>query len=172
MNNTKLSYALHYQSQGLIPIPLFGVVDSVCSCAKGSTCESTGKHPRVKRATAIAATAENWKTWCAAWPEMNLGILTGSDTGVFVVDIDPRHNGDTSLKALFSIHGAFPATVTASTGGGGTHYLFQIPAGTTIRNSAGDEAGNAGIAPGLDVRGNGGLIVVEPSTTKGAYSWN
>ncbi len=166
MNTTKLSYALHYQSQGFTPIPLFGVVDGVCSCDKGSTCESTGKHPRVKRQTAIDATEEKWKTWCAVWPEMNIGILTGSDTGVFVVDIDPRHNGDTSLKELFSKYGAFPATVTASTGGGGTHYLFKIPAGITIRNSA------SNLGAGVDIRGDGGLIVVAPSTTKGAYSWN
>ena len=172
MNTTKLSYALHYQSQGLTPIPLYGVVGGVCSCDKGTACESSGKHPRIKRATAIAATVEKWQTWCAVWPEMNLGILTGNDTGIFVVDIDPRHNGDTSLKELFSKYGAFPTALSANTGGGGTHYLFQIPAGSTIRNSAGDEAGNAGIAPGFDVRGNGGFIVVEPSTTKGAYTWN
>jgi len=59
-----------------------------------------------------------------------------------------------------------PITLTANTGGGGTHYLFQIPAGSTIRNSASD------IAPGIDIRGDGGLIVVAPSTTQGTYTWN
>lgn len=97
---------------------------------------------------------------------MNIGILTGSDTGIFVVDIDPRHSGDESLKTLEATYGSLPATLSANTGGGGTHYLFQIPAGQVIRNSAGD------IAPGIDMRGNGGLIVVEPSTTTGAYKWN
>jgi len=97
---------------------------------------------------------------------MNIGILTGSDTGVFVLDVDPRHGGDESLKTLEAAHGNLPITLTAKTGGGGIHYLFQIPAGQTIRNSA------SNLASGLDIRGEGGLIVVAPSTTQGAYSWN
>lgn len=164
--NTKFDYALHYLAQGLTPIPLYGVVaGGVCTCDKSAACESSGKHPRVKRQTAIDATEEKWQSWCAAWPEMNLGILTGRDTGVFVVDIDPRHGGDKSLEKLFSEHGNFPVTLSASTGGGGTHYLFSIPAGITVRNSA------SNLGEGIDIRGNGGLIVVEPSATAGSYKW-
>lgn len=164
--NTKFDYALHYLAQGLTPIPLYGVVaGGVCTCDKSAACESSGKHPRVKRQTAIDATKEKWQRWCAAWPEMNLGILTGTDTGVLVVDIDPRHGGDKSLEKLFSEHGNFPVTLSASTGGGGTHYLFSIPAGITVRNSA------SNLGEGIDIRGNGGLIVVEPSATAGSYKW-
>lgn len=166
MNNTIIEYAQHYLAQGLTPIPLYGLVSGACTCPAGNQCTSAGKHPRVKRQDAIGATGQDWVRWFKSWPDMNIGILSGSDTGVLVLDIDPRHGGDASLTTLEATHGKLPATLTANTGGGGTHYVFQIPQGMTIKNSAGD------IAPGLDVRGNGGLIVVEPSTTQGAYTWN
>ena len=159
-------YISHYRAQGMIPIPLHGIVSGTCTCDKGKKCTSGGKHPRVIRKDAIDATEQQWANWIKSWPDMNIGILTGSDTGICVVDIDPRHGGDESLKALVAQHGSLPITLSANTGGGGIHYLFQIPPGQTIRNSAGV------IAPGIDIRGDGGLIVVEPSTTKGKYKWN
>lgn len=166
MKNAKFEYVQHYRTQGLTPIPLHGLVSGACTCPAGDQCTSAGKHPRVKRQDAIDATGQDWARWFKSWPDMNIGILTGSDTEVMVLDIDPRHGGDDSLEKLEATHGNLPATLTANTGGGGTHYLFQIPQGMTIKNSAGD------IAPGLDIRGDGGLIVVAPSTTQGAYSWN
>ena len=46
---------------------------------------------------------------------------------------------------------------------GGMHYLFTYPAGQNIRNWAGK------LAEGLDVRGEGGYIVVPPSATTRPY---
>lgn len=166
MSNTIIEYVEHYLAQGLTPIPLHGVASGACSCKNGNQCTSAGKHPRINRQAAIDATVQHWERWLESWPDMNIGILTGNDTGVFVLDIDPRHGGDASLATLEAACGKLPTTLAARTGGGGIHYLFQIPRGVTIKNSAGS------IAPGLDIRGDGGLIVVEPSTTQGAYSWN
>lgn len=171
MNITKTDYVLHYHHEGLTPIPVHDVASGVCSCHEGKACTSSGKHPRVKRQQAIEADGSTWQGWLQEWPNMNLGILTGDDSGVFAVDIDPRHGGDKSLEALIETHGQLPETALANTGGGGTHYLFLIPKGVTIKNSAGDERGSRGIAPGIDIRGNGGLIVVEPSKIKGGYKW-
>lgn len=169
--NTITDFVLHYHHEGLTPTPLHDVASGVCSCHEGKNCTSSGKHPRVKRQQAIEANGSTWKGWLEAWPNMNLGILTGEDSGVFAVDIDPRHGGDKSLEALIKANGSLPPTPSASTGGGGTHFLFMIPDGMTIKNSVGDEHGLGGIAPGIDIRGNGGLIVVEPSFTKGGYTW-
>jgi putative DNA primase/helicase len=169
--NTITDFVLHYHHEGLTPTPLHDVASGVCSCHEGKNCTSSGKHPRVKRQQAIEANGSTWKGWLEAWPNMNLGILTGEESGVFAVDIDPRHGGDKSLEALIKANGSLPPTPSASTGGGGTHFLFTIPDGMTIKNSVGDEHGLGGIAPGIDIRGNGGLIVVEPSFTKGGYTW-
>ena len=163
---TKSEYVKHYRTQGLTPIPLHSLVSGACTCPDGDQCTSAGKHPHTKRQDAIGATEQHWTRWLKSWPDMNIGILSGGDTGIFVVDVDPRHGGDESLKILEATYGSLPVTLTATTGGGGIHYLFQIPEGLDIRNSAG------GLAPGLDIRGEGGLIVVEPSTTQGAYTWN
>lgn len=172
MTTTKLQYIAHYRSEGLTPIPLHEYNNGACTCEDRGKCEHAGKHPRIKRQKAIDATEADWQKWLRAWPDMNIGILTGADTGIFVVDVDPRHGGDKSLNQILDEHGELPVTVRAITGGGGEHYVFRIPDGMTVRNSVGDEKGIGGIAPGIDIRGNGGLIVVEPSTTKGAYKWS
>jgi Bifunctional DNA primase/polymerase, N-terminal len=45
------------------------------------------------------------------------------------------------------------------------HVFFRYPAEKEIRNSAG------WLGPGLDVRGEGGYVVVPPSRTRGVYEW-
>jgi hypothetical protein len=58
-----------------------------------------------------------------------------------------------------------PKTARARTGGGGVHIFFRYPRETDIRNSVGL------LGPGLDVRGEGGYVVVTPSRTQGSYEW-
>ena len=45
------------------------------------------------------------------------------------------------------------------------HVFFRNPRGTEIRNSAGL------LGAGLDVRGEGGYVVVPPSRTQSSYQW-
>src|SRR5215211_1520008 len=77
----------------------------------------------------------------------------------------PRRCGLESLAMLEGASVPAPKTATARTGGGGIHVFFRYPRGTEIRNSAGL------LGPGLDVRGEGGYVVVPPSRTKGPYQW-
>jgi P4 family phage/plasmid primase-like protien len=101
-------------------------------------------------------------------PDHGVCIVTGPESGVFAIDIDPDDGGDDSLRALEARHGEFPDTVQSLTGGGGTHYLFAWPDGREIRNSA---SGVLGV--GIDVRGIGGQIVVAPTVHPSgrAYAW-
>lgn len=94
----------------------------------------------------------------------NLGIATG-EAKLLIVDVDPRHGGDESLRALEQENGALPQTVRARTGGGGEHIYFKNP------GDVGSSAGRLG--RGLDVRGNGGYVVAPPSVHKSGrrYSW-
>ena len=67
-------------------------------------------------------------------PDHGIGIATGAESGLWVLDIDPDDGGDDSLAALEARHGALPDTVEAITGGGGRHLVFAWPAdGTEIR---------------------------------------
>ena len=84
---------------------------------------------------------------------------------MLVLDIDPSDGGLQSLAALERESGPLPGTARSRTGGGGVHVFFRYPPGKDVRNSAG------WLGPGLDVRGEGGYVVVPPSRTQGVYEW-
>ena len=160
-----IDWVRHYRSMGWVPIPIHDISAGHCSCKSNLVCRSQGKHPRVMRSDAIEATEETWGRWIGTWPNMNIGILTGTESGIFAIDIDPRHRGDVSITELTQQFGTLPRTLTAATGGGGCHLVYQIPSRETVKSTA-----NV-IANGVDVRGEGGIIVVEPSKTSGDYKW-
>jgi len=91
------------------------------------------------------------------WPTANLGLATGAASGLLVLDVDPAHGGTESLRALLNAHGVdVPETVTAATGGDGTHYYFRAD-GASFPSSAGR------LGSGLDIRAEGGYVVAPPS---------
>jgi putative DNA primase/helicase len=94
------------------------------------------------------------RTWWTRHPNANVGIVTGSASGLAVLDVDPRNGGNESLQALISQHGPLPVTPTVQTGGG-FHYYFAIPQGVSIRTRK--------IAPGVELKANGGYVVAPPS---------
>jgi len=102
--------------------------------------------------------------WFRRWPDANLGIVTGALSQLAVLDIDPRHGGAQSLAALEETHGAVPATVEAETGGGGRHLYFRPAAPVRSR---------AGLAAGIDLRAEGGIVVAPPSVHPSGkrYAW-
>jgi hypothetical protein len=91
--------------------------------------------------------------------------LTGAISGLVVVDIDPAHGGGDSLDELERRHGVLPDSVEALTGGGGRHIYFRHPGGT-VRNKV-------GLVRGIDIRGDGGLVVAPPSIHPSGrhYAW-
>lgn len=94
-----------------------------------------------------------------------MGIVTGSVASLVVVDVDPLHGGDDSLKAVEQAHGPLPATIKVTTGGGGLHVYLAHPGGL-VHNQV-------GVVPGIDLRGDGGFVVaplsVHPSGRR--YAW-
>jgi hypothetical protein len=131
----------------------------VCSCKDGPRCKSPGKHPvrtgwRDEASLSGPDIAELW----TARPHANLGVATGAESGIFRVDIDPRHGGHITWVELIAAHGELPPTRTIRTGSGGTHYEFTYPDFPVI--SSADTLGR-----GVDVRGAGGLVVEPPSVS-------
>jgi hypothetical protein len=80
-----------------------------------------------------------------------------------VLDIDLRHGGEESLEEIIK-KGHLPDTIEALTGGGGRHIFFLHNPG--LRNSVGE-------LPGIDVRGEGGYVIVAPSMHESgnSYEW-
>lgn len=73
-----------------------------------------------------------------------------------VLDVDPRHGGDETLRQLEAEYEPLPETPTVLSGGGGKHHYFQHP-GFYV-HSRSDALG-----AGLDVKGDKGSIVAPPS---------
>ena len=161
--------ALTCADRGWPVIPLHHVTVAGCSCSRGAACPTPGKHPRITLWVTNASTDPGQvRSWWRQWPHANVGLLTGSRSGVLVLDEDPRHGGDEALKDLERQHGALPDTVVTLTGGGGHHFWFQYPAHQHVRSRSA-----FGGHLGLDVRGEGGLIVVPPSIHASGrrYEW-
>jgi P4 family phage/plasmid primase-like protien len=92
--------------------------------------------------------------------KMNVGIATGKTSGIVVLDIDPKHGG--TKGAIDEIAGEVVATREHRTRSGGTHLVFRYPEGVDhIGNSVGK------LAPGIDVRADGGYIVAPTSSIDG-----
>ena len=65
------------------------------------------------------ANEDEIRAWFKRWPRANLGIVTGPISGLVVLDVDPRHGGEESLRLWSERHGPLPATAEAITGRGG-----------------------------------------------------
>ena len=157
-----LADALSLASRGWRLLPVHPISrDGSCGC--GSDCGSPGKHPRLpawqKQASAAPADIRAWWNDGAA----GVGVATGAESGVVVIDLDPRHGGDVSFAELLRERGERIDTLRVATGGGGWHLYFRAPE---------QRIGNrAGVLPGVDVRGEGGYVVGpgSPHASGGTY---
>ena len=77
-----------------------------------------------------------------------IGMPTGSVSGVFVVDVD-------RLAALGELPRELPETLTFRTPSGGLHFYFNHVEG--VSNKTGE------LPVGIDIRGDGGYVIVPPS---------
>ena len=150
MNAMLIKAALSYARRG---IPVF-------------PCEPGGKRPLTYNGFWDATNdLGRVKAWWGRWPAANVGVPTGKSSGLLVLDVDQRDGGPQTLAALERENGSLPRTARSRTGRGGVHVFFRYPPEKEVRNSAG------WLGPGLDVRGEGGYVVVPPSRTQGPYEW-
>lgn len=138
-----------------------------CSC--GNTSCSAGKHPRTRNGLDDATLDEAQITeWWTRWPDANILVRTGmvGDRCLVVLDIDPKHDGDESLRMLEARHGVLPLTPRTITGSQGQHFWFW--SSKPLRNSS------SKIAMGVDTRGVGGYVIVPPSNhlSGRSYQWD
>lgn len=168
-NHKKYKAALAYATRlNWHVVPLHSMQDGKCTCSKND-CSSAGKHPRTLNGLSDSTTDPTIiDAWWTKWPEANIGIRTGAVSGFFAIDIDPRHGGNESFDDLTNGYSELPHTVEALTGGGGRHLLFEHP-GWEVKN---DSMGKV-LGTGIDIRGDGGYIVVAPSNHQsgGMYEW-
>ena len=127
-------------------------------------CLPRAKEPAITRGFHAATT--NPETIRRLWliADRNIGIATGMASRVWILDVDGE-DGEASLRGLEAKHGALPATWESLTARG-RHVWFRCD--SPVPCSAGK------VAPGVDVRGDGGYVVVPPSIHPcgRAYVWS
>lgn len=148
MSNSLLEAALRYAQRGWPVFP----------------CAPRAKAPLTQHGLKDGTTDPDIiRAWWARWPDANIGVVTGDQSGFFVLDVDPRSGGDDTLSDLEQRYGPLPETVEALTGGGGRHILFRCPPGLRCTK----------LGEGLDLKANGGYIVAAPSVHPSGrcYEW-
>jgi hypothetical protein len=155
---TPAQAARFYAGRGWAVLPLWPPVGpGRCGCGQ-LDCDNVGKHPIPHLAPhgLHDATSEAGRigAWWSAEPQANVGIRTGAESGLVVLDVDGEVGAD-ALRGLVDSHGRFDA-LWARTGSGGWHAYLAHPGGV-VPNSA------RRVGAGLDVRGDGGYVVAPPS---------
>lgn len=159
---TLLDAALSYAARGWPVFPLHSIRDGHCSCRDGAACSRPAKHPRTPDGrTGASCDPVIIGRWWTCWPDANIGIATGMESGLLVVDLDDPDAVD-EVRLPDS-----PCTVT---GGGGRHVLYRRPPdGRYI-------TGTRVLGPELrvDSRADGGYIVAPPSAhvSGRCYTWD
>ena len=169
--------AIAYAKRGWKVFPVHSVDDGGrCTCGNPD-CKSPGKHPRyhpvdLKTGYKDATTdLELIELWWQRWPQSNIGVSTGHQSNLVVIDLDYKNDisGIDTLRTLESKNSPLPPTLGVTTGSGGKHLYFEYPLGyTKILSSAGT------VGPGVDVRADGGYVVAPPSkhASSNIYKWD
>lgn len=113
-----------------------------------------------------SAKLDQLRDWYQHYRGCNWGMATGPMSGVWILDLD----GEKASRFFLDLKerssdDTWTYTRTVKTAKG-RHIWFEYPK-IPIRNSAGQ------IAPGVDVRGDGGYVVIPPSEHESGafYSW-
>ncbi len=147
--NPMLAAALAYLARGRSIVPL----------------APRSKRPAVKLAPYLSGTArmtvDEARAYWTTYPDHGVAIITGTPSGLVVVDVDPRNGGD-----LEAAKRDCPTDLVAGTGGGGAHLVCTHPGGVV-------PCGKTSRA-GVDRKGDGGYVVAPPSVhpeTGEPYVW-
>src|SRR5437763_1370617 len=108
--NALLLAALGYAARGWRVLPIWHAIEGRCGCGEES-CDRPAKHPIGRLAPSgvdDATTDESrMRFWFTAYPNANVGIATGRESNLTVVDADARGGkpGAVNLTRLCAAHG-------------------------------------------------------------------
>jgi len=153
-------------SLGGHPIAVHGARrDGGCTCGNVA-CETVGKHPVSNRWQTEPLDSARLDATLRERFELNIGWRMGKQPNgwrLVCVDVD---GGRDLLAPLVAKWGELPPTLSA-TSGRGLHLIFRLSA------EAPDIRNRRGVAPNVDIRGEGGQIVIAPSrhASGRVYRW-
>lgn len=106
-------------------------------------------------------TPDEVKAWWKQWPNANIALITGRVSGLVAVDVDVDRGGRPE-----PVYERNRTGVVSKTGGGGFHLLYRYPPkAERVYNRVGKD--------GIDIRGDGGYVIVPPSVHPNGtnYEW-
>ena len=109
-------------------------------------------------------TDQDIQEWWNQYPKANIGVITGKISELIVIDIDSRIGREVFAVTFGEIHD----TISQNTGkDGGLHLFFKHPGDKIYLN-------RAGMLEKVDVRADGGYVIVSPSIHSNGkkYQWN
>lgn len=123
------------------------------------------KNENNQRGFYVATSDDNKiKFWEKLYQGHNWALRTGVASGCWVLDIDVKNDarGEDSFFDLLGDHKDFPNTLSVKTPSGGMHYYFEMEPGVKTMT-------NIGKFGGIDVRADGGYVLIPPSTLDGKH---
>lgn len=144
MSNLMLMWAQRYLDEGYSLIPL----------------KPKSKEPLIPwtEFQTRRASLTEMTEWLKKWPDMNIGVCTGNISSIVVVDLDGMEG------ASYGKQNAVHSSVVSLTGNGRqVFYKWTEHVVNSVKK----------LAPGVDIRGDGGYVVVCPSVhpTGRRYRW-
>jgi hypothetical protein len=160
--------ALRLAKVGCCVLPLWWPnEDGSCACGNPA-CPSPGKHPigqivpkGVKQSSRDPNKIINW--W-ASYPNANIGVACGKESGVVMLDVDGQEGWDNLGWVLASYKETLTNEWVVETGRElGRHFWFAYPQGGVPTHKI----------PGLELRSDGAYVVAVPSThySGRTYKW-
>ena len=163
-----LAAVVEYAALHTLIFPCHWIIETTqgraCSC--GDTgCKSPGKHPIKEQAPNghkdASSDPERIKAWWTVYPDAN-PAMSLAESGLVVIDIDPRNGGDGTFDDLEAKHGKISSDVEQITGGGGRHIVYVAKVGARYPGKLG---------PGVDVKHHGYIMVSPSNHILGNYEW-
>jgi len=174
-----LTAALAYAARGWPVFPCDPRVDAPDTPAakrrskrplvKGADKDAEGKDiPHTGGLWRATTDAGQIREWWRHWPNALIGLPTGSRSGVFVIDLDPKEMQlEAVLRTLTDAVGPLPQGPRSLTQSGGMHIWFAICLGDAMPKNSAKRLER------IDWRGDGGYVIVPPSTMADgkSYKW-
>ena len=167
-----LRHVLDYAAHGLPVLP--------CDPSSGNRCKSPlvardldeagSPIPRTGGLYKATTDERQLRSWWSQWPDALIGMRTGQASRIFVIDLDVpkvpgQPDGVAAWAALVEQHGGIPPTRIHRTPSGGRHVFFRWREDHPVTNREGQ------LPSGINVRGEGGYIIVPPSRLSDGRSY-
>lgn len=143
-------------SSGKIPVANCKNCQNKSDAAHRATCECLASGKLCHGFYAATKDPERFAEWMRERPDTTLvAVPTGKETGLFVLEYDPKNGGKDSFDRLMTKHDPIQ-TETNKSPSGGMHFIFQMPS-FDFGNIHGK------LWPGIDIKATGGYHLVPPS---------